>query len=476
MRIRLCIVVVSWNSCFPIRKDCFSLTKRNFFWHWLFSYDPTKPGSESETDLDVASIGSDDSAFDFPFMSGVEVVAEGNVEEGNESQDEVMSHPEEISSEPAYSPISARKRAPEARQYYQDWNHFGGAKALTASTPRDYWDSRVIQEPVGRRNLFDNRRGEGGPSLPTKNPHAQQPNAKLGKFNAPAAFEKGIKQSEKYERWLKWKTTFDIALSICDGIPTDFQKVGLLHTYVGDEIRDVISMLNLPPMNSGSHGQHSDYEALSKGLNDYFRALVDSTTDFTRYNARKQAMGESVHQFAMKLRDLAIRVDIGHESIGFRHQFLGGLANRQLAKKATEEGLTIGEVIQQAGRIEQAMEIEESKPWAESNQQQAAVMAVAGEKGWKKAARQKGSAKRSASERGSSPASKWKQCGTCGRRQHETGRGCPAMGKKCLKCGGEGHFAAVCKRAGVNNVGANDSREQPLASSEMKQAQVHEDS
>lgn len=348
---------------------------------------------------------------------------------------------------------------PESRQHHQDWNHFGGDRSgvpkeksshqlaartqsacgsCSAPSPRDYWDT-----PVGAR--YQEPRQSGEFSTPVMHAPTMQPNSRMGRFNAPAPFANDIKQSEKYERWLKWKTTFDVALSICDGIPSDHQKTGLLYTYVGDEVREVIGMLELPPM----HGERSfcrgGYIELSSGLNDYFRTLVDESTDFARYSARKQQPGESVHEFAIKLRDLARRVKIAHESIGFRHQFLSGLANRSLATKATEEGMTIGKTIEQAGRIEQALEAEEPRRWMESSHGEASVSIISSKKNWVKKAAAGRAWKRSGAGNGGSFRAKWKQCGTCGRRPHEAGMTCPAVGKSCMNCNGSGHFAAVCK-------------------------------
>lgn len=120
-------------------------------------------------------------------------------------------------------------------------------------------------------------------------------------FNAPPEFAKSIKQSEKYEAWLKWQKSFDVALSIYASTPSHQQKVALLYTYVGDEVRDIISMLALPPMNEkGSLPPLNEYAALKDGLNDYFRTMVDEATKYSRFIARKQLPEEAVHQFAVK--------------------------------------------------------------------------------------------------------------------------------------------------------------------------------
>lgn len=384
----------------------------SFLFSHVCSYNPSESSSdaepeESDVENDSASdndddvfVNSDDSCFEAPFMGGEESTA----------------------------PL------PEIRQNHQDWNHFGGdlggawgeaashrraagmqsadaprsgtanfgARYGPAPSPRDYWDTPVVTSHNRQKP-----RKTGRSTTPVMHSRMMQPNSKMGKFNAPAPFMKDIKQSEKYERWLKWKTTFDVALSICDGIPSDHQKTGLLYTYVGDEVREVINMLGLPPMHGGRSFHRGDYIELSSGLNDYFRTLVDESTDFARYSARRQQPGESVHEFAIKLRDLAHRVKIAHESIGFRHQFLSGLTNRTLAKKATEEGMSIGSTIEQAGRIEQAVEAEEPRRWMEPNNGEALVSNISSKKEWRKETAPRRGEKRSSASNGGNFQAKW---------------------------------------------------------------------
>lgn len=347
--------------------------------------------SESEDGDSNGSINSEDSAFNYPFM--------GNGSESERSEQEDATNDEGVGSTSGLQLTGMRQNnrdwcqfgGERDREVTQRSNRQGGAGQFGQSTPHGYWDRRDPATPgmrfdggVGRQSSGSRDSGEFGGRPAATGRQGFRSNAKLGKFNAPAPFAADLKQSEKYERWLKWKTTFDIALSICDGVPTDHQKLGLLYTYVGDETRDVIAMLRLPPMHGDGLLDDSGYEWLSKGLNDYFRSLVDESTDFARYNDRKQLLGESVHQFAIKLRDLAIRVKVAHDSIGFRHQFLAGLANRPLARKATEEGMTIGDVMQQAGRMEQATAFEEAKGFGEGDPGHSRVLAIADKKGWTK--------------------------------------------------------------------------------------------
>lgn len=306
-------------------------------------------GDSSDEQVGGDWLDDSDPVFAYPFMGG-----------DGESEASVMQPAEwERYESPSQKPITVSVlqeglRAANSRRHGQDWNQFGGEKSGGSNS------SRTPGRMTGTN--ADAWRDFG------TTPAGGQRRTRMGKFNDPGQFPKDIKQALKYDRWCKWKAAFDVALSICDGEPTDQQKVGLLFTYVGDEVRDVISMLHLPPMHGERTLAGAQYTELSAGLNDYFRALVDESTDYARYTSRKQLPGESVHDFAVKLRDLAASVSVGHETVAFRHQFLSGLSNRVLAKKATEEGtarMPISEVIQQAGRIEQAQEAEEAKPWSE---------------------------------------------------------------------------------------------------------------
>lgn len=289
----------------------------------------------------------------------------------------VMEEPALVMEEPALV-MEEPAPVPEPRRLHSDWQHFGGERRAVGGVFRNdgerlnqtptvggHWNTPVPQasgRPMGIGH------GQGAPAWVVHRPTQNQPKAKLGKFNPPAAFPTDIRQSEKYEKWLKWKTTFDISLSICEGEPSEKQKVGLLFTTVGDEVREIIEMLELPPLHRGEPGPHGEYKELSEGLNAYFRSLVDETTDFARYSERKQREGENVSRYLVDLRGLANRVGVAQESIGFRHQFLAGLADRSLAEKAAVDGLDIGIVLRQAGRIEQASEAKKKPQWVDEAQ------------------------------------------------------------------------------------------------------------
>lgn len=283
---------------------------------------------------------------------------------------------------------------------------------------------------------------------------------RIGRFYPPPEFAKSIPQAEKYGKYLKWKNAFDVALSIIDGNPSDNQKVGLLFTNAGDEIREVITTLSLPPMHEGRERGENDYKVLSNGLNAFFRSLVDESTEIARYEARKQESGETARQFLMKLRELAGQVAVDHGSPHFRHRFLAGLANRDLAKRAIEEMLDLKTVVERAGRLEQEAEMART---AAVNTP--AVALVQGNPRLRP--------RRPANNKRSFEAMKdaAKKCQRCGRWKHVKEDSCPALGAACRLCNMVGHFAATCRtepKAKVESGGKPKEEENPVSQVKRK--------
>lgn len=432
------------------------------------SYDPGTSSSDSESsgEEDAAlnnSISSNDSVFMRPFMSDGE-----NVEsEEQEAADDVDTGEQEALQENIGLKDQVEEgregqsdwwgRIPEPRQHFSDAVHFGGdrpAGGFGSSTPNPHWDrtgpvSRKKQQPVARQESEANQ-------SETCN-LVRQRSTKMGKFNAPPQFEADIPQSEKYERWLNWKASFDIALAICDGVPTGLQKVGLLYINVGKEVQAVIRMLELPPLHGEKLLRRGLYEELSAGLHSYFRTMVDESTDFARYSARKQNEGETIHDYALALRDLGLRVGIGHDSVGFRHQLIGGLKDKVLAKQAKVEFLQIGELIQRAGRMEQAAEADKMIAQTSSGLLGQSVLAVSSKR---EVSMKYRAHKRNASADGGGSGWKFGKCGSCGRRKHERGESCPAVGRECRECHKLNHFAAVCGKKGKGNSAGGEAKEE----------------
>lgn len=198
------------------------------------------------------------------------------------------------------------------------------------------------------------------------------------RFQKPSPFPENIPVAEKYEKWLNWKGVFEVALSVCDAQPTEQQKASLLFTSVGQETQKAITLLSLPPMHKGGWSTGTEYDELSQGLNSFFRGMVDEAVDYSRFHDAKQSATEEIHDYTLRLRGLASCVNVDPSSFAFRHQVLKGMRNKELATKAGDMNIPLGELIRIAARKEQR-ELNSgglTNPWDSQRPAQPAVAAV----------------------------------------------------------------------------------------------------
>lgn len=364
---------------------------------------------------------------------------------------------EDIAAEPLGGATEAHVNAPE----WRDSCHFGGERDKGNARPLETFAGLFGNESAPsstRRDWEEIAPSPTGEQLSAIRPGSSGRSSRMGKFIPPPAFTQRIGQADKFERWVKWKAAFDIALAVAGGAPSELQKAGMLFTCVGDEIRDVVTMLELPPLHEERRCESGEYVELSKGLHNYFRTLVDESTLHARYHARVQQSAETAHDFCLHLRQLGKAISVDHGSFQFKHHFLAGLLNRTLAERAVEEDLSVAEVFRRSGRIEQANEVRKAKQlFSEDHGQAGVVMAV--HKGGPST--RSIEAKRKFFEKKDGPRAKWGKCGTCGRREHPRGRTCPAIGKKCNKCGELNHFEEVCKAKYVKPEASGPKQEGP---------------
>lgn len=337
------------------------------------------------------------------------------------------------------------------RRHFSDGNHYGLARH--ASTP--------LQQRSYPRT--------GNVARQTEPVMTQAPARSALRFQKPPPLPENIPVAEKYEKWLDWKGVFDVALSVCDARPTEQQKASLLFTSVGQETQKAITLLGLPPMHRGGWGMGSEYEELSQGLNSFFRGMVDEAVDYSRFHDAKQSATEGIHDYTLRLRGLASCVNVEPASFAFRHQVLKGMRNKELATKAGDMNIPLGELIRIAARKEQREHSNggPANPWESQRLAQPAVSAVTSGGHDDKTAY---SGKRQANRPSSgAPESKMKSCRYCGGRQHSNKKECPAFGKECRGCGAKNHFMKVCEKKKQKQVNAvTDAKQEDDFGKEIK--------
>lgn len=265
------------------------------------------------------------------------------------------------------------------------------------------------------------------------------------RFQRPPPLEGNIPTAEKYERWRDWK-----ALNITGSTYNAKQKVGLLYTSVGPETQKVIQLLQLPPQDKGSVEEGREYERLSKGLNDFFRGMVDESVDHNRFYDAKQLQKESIHEYTFRLRTLAMTINIEPSAFAFKLQFLKGMRHRELAIKSSDENTALKDVIQAAARREQREAITASNKqsfFREAEQTSSPLIAkLQGEKKYQGFKRTRGASSE----------------GSFAKKQAMLLLRWPTTS---LEEGKPNHFAKVCQQGkkdkpkSVNNIEENEARE-----------------
>ena len=205
----------------------------------------------------------------------------------------------------------------------------------------------------------------------------------------------------------------------------------MLHL-AGPDVQDIF--LTLP-----NTGDVKDYRKAVDALNAYFAPKVDTT--YARHCFRQliQAPGETIRQFATRLRRASKDCDYGEDTDNqIRDEILCKCTSTYIKRKLLEErqGLTLARALEIAENCEKvdaqlaAMTIEEK------GENSASVNRIEGTK--------TGHGKRNQSR--GTKTGREKTCYRCGRTGH-FGRdsNCPARGQFCHRCGLEGHFQEQCR-------------------------------
>ena len=201
----------------------------------------------------------------------------------------------------------------------------------------------------------------------------------------------------------------------------------LLHI-AGTDVQDIFATLP-------ETGDVKDYKKAIDALNTYFVRKVDTT--YARHSFRKliQTPGETVRQFATRLRCAAKDCAYGEDTDNqIRDEILCKCTTTYINRKLLEEG--------QGLTLARSLEIAEN---CEKVDSQLAVMTVDGKGDGAMSVNRIDETKSDSRDRkqstGATGNNREQTCYRCGRFGH-FGRdpGCPAKGKTCRKCGLKDHF------------------------------------
>lgn len=248
-------------------------------------------------------------------------------------------------------------------------------------------------------------------------------------------------------RWTRWLMSFELfadgkGLIIGDDTEDAVKqrRRALLLHHAGPDTQDIFSTLN-------NTGDVKDYDAAVAALNRYFVPQVNATFARQTFHKISQNTGETVQQFATRLRRAAKDCNFGGDTDDqIRDAIVSKCTSSYIRRRLLEEGrgLVLARTLELAAQCEQ-IEGQMAEMSVKEEKAEAAVNRVS-QKGGKY--QKRGQGKQSA-DRGKMDKTD-KACYRCGHTDH-FGKDpkCPARGQQCRKCNGRDHFAKQCKSKGT---------------------------
>ena len=238
------------------------------------------------------------------------------------------------------------------------------------------------------------------------------------------------------------------------------KKAVLLHL-AGNKVQDIFHTLPEPG---------EDYTGALAALNAYFKPKRNIPFERHQFRQATQMPGEGIDSFVTKLRQLAKTCEFDNDEDAIRDQVIDKCLSGRLRRRLLRENsLTLDSLLQISKAFESA-EAQASQMELTPASPPHSVNALSHQNNHKKKWQKFSSGKpRAATNKNARNVEEKPQseivCFCCGLAGHKArDPNCPALGKKCNKCGKENHFGRVCKssqqkkpsRSGVHLVTADD--------------------
>ena len=230
------------------------------------------------------------------------------------------------------------------------------------------------------------------------------------------------------QRWKTWTKRFQMYL-VATNITNDKQKRAMLLYQAGPATQEIFETLP----DTGE-----DFDTALTKLNDYFAPKKNVDYEIFQFRQAVQAPGETVEQFATRLRKVAANCEFHDVNAEIKSAIIQHCHSKRLRRYALrEETLTLDNLIAKARSLEisetQASGIEEKLAQGKSDKEEVNVIKGKPRKLHKTKPPTKPS-KDSLSD----------TCRKCGLAWPHKGNPCPAKGQTCKKCGKPNHFARMC--------------------------------
>lgn len=222
-------------------------------------------------------------------------------------------------------------------------------------------------------------------------------------------------------RWKDWLEQFEI-FTVAAKIDDDKQKRALLLHLSGPTVQKVFK---------GLSETGDDYETAAAKLNLHFAPKKNVRYERYHFNQACQQDGESIDQFASRLRNLAETCEFHAADDAIADQILASCSSTRLKERILREDKADLAFILKQGRILECSKQQASQITAKSKSAEINTLRTT---------------RNNAPPNHESRTKSEGKCRNCGQSwPHEPSRPCPALGKTCHACGKHNHFSSVCR-------------------------------